>query len=151
MRKTFNVMLALIAVSLGQIAIAQQETDDQADVWATIEAQWQAEEKGDKRWMERMLSEDFSGWAKNSPAPRNKASMQMWDRYNDSQGKMTAHELYPLAIIVHGDLAIAHYLYSSAFEAKDGESEVNNGRYTDVLIRSESGWRFIAWHGGDDD
>ena len=63
---------------------------------------------------------------------------------------MQAHELYPLAIIVNGDLAVAHYLYTSAWEPKDGETEINNGRYTDVLVRTEEGWRFIAWHGGND-
>ena len=24
-------------------------------------------------------------------------------------------------------------------------------RYTDVLVRTEDGWKFLAWHGGDDD
>ena len=147
---TTKLILAIFSVGVGGFAIAQ-DSDDQADVWAIIEAQWDAEEKGDKKWMERMLSEDFSGWSKNSPAPRGKASTEMWDRYTDSQGKMAAHELYPLAIIVNDDLAVAHYLYSSAYEPKGGEVEYNNGRYTDVLIRTEDGWKFIAWHGGDDE
>ena len=147
---TTRLLLTIFSLSLAGLVIAQ-DTDDQADVWATIEAQWNAEEKGDKKWMDRMLSENFSGWSRNSPAPRNKASTEMWDRYTDSQGKMAAHELYPLAIIVDGDLAVAHYLYSSAYEPKDGEVEFNNGRYTDVLVRSDDGWKFIAWHGGDDE
>jgi ketosteroid isomerase-like protein len=75
----------------------------------------------------------------------------MWDRYTDKQGSLEEHELYPLAIVVHGDVAVAHYLYSSAYEDKDGESEINNGRYTDVLVRTEDGWKFLAWHGGDDE
>ena len=136
-------------------AVAQDEgngaVDDQADVWATVEDQWDAEKNGDRKWTERMLVEDFSGWGKNSPAPRSKASTKMWDRFNDEQGSMVAHELYPLAIVVHGDLAIAHYLYSSAYQDKDDKVEMNNGRYTDVLVRTEEGWKFIAWHGGDDD
>ena len=74
----------------------------------------------------------------------------MWDRFNDKQGKSVMHELYPLAIVVHGDVAVAHYLYSSAFEDKEGKIEVNNGRYTDVLVKTDEGWRFISWHGGDD-
>ncbi len=151
MKTTLNVLLTLVAFGITSTAYAQQESDDHADVWATIEAQWDAEEEGDRRWMDRMLSDKFSGWSKNAPAPRNKMSTQMWDRYNDSQGKMVTHELYPLAIIVDGDVAIAHYLYSSAWQPKDGDAEVNNGRYTDVLVRSDDGWRFIAWHGGEDD
>ena len=75
----------------------------------------------------------------------------MWDRFNDGQGQMIAHELYPLAIVVEGDLAVAHYLYSSAYEDKDEEVELSNGRYTDILVRTDDGWKFIAWHGGDDE
>ena len=136
-------------------AMAQDEAgdpvDDQADVWATVEDQWDAEKSGDRKWTDRMLADDFSGWGKNSPAPRSKSSTKMWDRFNDEQGSIVAHELYPLAIVVNGDVAIAHYLYSSAFQDKDDEVEMSNGRYTDILIRTEDGWKFIAWHGGDDE
>ena len=61
------------------------------------------------------------------------------------------HELYPLDIVVHGDVAVAHYLYSNAFEDKEGKIKVSNGRYSDVLIKTDAGWKFISWHGGDDE
>ena len=77
-------------------------------------------------------------------------STRMWDRFESTQGKAVAHELYPLSIVVHGNVAVAHYLYTNAFEDKDGDVEVSNGRYTDVLVRTDSGWKFLAWHGGDD-
>ena len=63
---------------------------------------------------------------------------------------MIAYELYPLEIIVEGDTAVAHYLFSSATKSKDGEVETNHGRYTDILIRTDDGWRFLGWHGGAD-
>jgi uncharacterized membrane protein len=47
-------------------------------------------------------------------------------------------------------MAVAHYLYTNAIENKEGETEVSNGRYTDVLVRVDGSWKFIAWHGGDD-
>ena len=147
--------IRLAAVLLGLLPLAtvhaQDEANDSADVWSMVEAQWDAEESGDERWIDDLLSDDFSGWPKNSPAPRSKSSIRMWDRFADEQGSMIAHELYPLSITIHGDVAVAHYLYSSAYESKDGEVEVNNGRYTDVLIRTDDGWRFVAWHGGDDE
>jgi ketosteroid isomerase-like protein len=130
---------------------AQEVADDSADVWSAVEAQWAAEEKGDKKWIQRMLSEDFVGWGKNSPAPRGKQSTEMWDRFTDQQGNMVAHELYPLSIVVHGDVAVAHYLYTSATEDKDKDVETRNGRYTDILVRNEDGWIFLAWHGGNDE
>lgn len=146
-----KVTVTALFLTMSGTTFAQDSTDDQADVWTAIEGQWEAEEKGDKDWMQNLLADDFSGWGKSSPAPRSKSSTIMWDRFSDDQGKMIEHELYPLAIVVNGDAAIAHYLYSSAYEDNDDEVEVSNGRYTDILVRTDEGWKFIAWHGGDDD
>jgi len=131
--------------------VAQEVANDQADVWSVIEQQWDAIEKGDKKWPERFLTDEFSGWPKDSPAPRSKSSTQMWVRFNDTQGNVVAHELYPLAIVVHGDIAIAHYLYTSAYKDKEDGVEVSNGRFTDILVRVEDGWKFLSWHGGDNE
>jgi len=154
-RSSLIITISGFLLFMGGPVIAQNEAasaaDDHADVWATVEDQWDADAKGDKKWADRMLTEDFSGWGKNSPAPRSKSSTKMWDRFNDEQGNIVAHELYPLAIVVNGDVAVAHYLYSSAFRSKDDEIEMNSGRYTDILVRTADGWRFLAWHGGDDE
>lgn len=131
-------------------ALAQDSRDDATDVWIAVEAQWDADEKGDKKWIDQMLADGFYGWGKQSPAPRSKSSTQMWDRFADEMGDIVAHELYPLEIVVQGDTAIVHYLYSSAFKDKEGEIEMSNGRYTDILVRTEDGWKFLGWHGGDD-
>jgi len=153
MKTTAMLRIAILGFGLFSLGLlqAQDAGDESADVWATVEAQWNAEEKGRKDWIDDLLTEDFAGWGKNSPAPRSKSSIAMWDRFSDQQGKMVAHELYPLSIIVHGDVAIAHYLYTSAYEESDGEVELSNGRFTDVLVRVGDGWQFIAWHGGDDE
>ncbi len=149
----FKLGLAVV-LTLGFCSAIAQEApeapDDHADVWATIEEEWNADEKGDRTWPERLLADDFAGWNKDSPSPRDKSSTRMWDRFNEKMGAVLAHELYLLSIIVHDDVAVAHYLYSSAYRPKNGEIEMRNGRYTDVLVRTEDGWKFIAWHGGDD-
>ncbi len=124
--------------------------DDATNVWIVVEAQWEAEKDGDKDWIDRMLADGFHGWGKDSPAPRSKSSTQMWDRFADEQGNLVAHELYPLEIVIHEDTAVVHYLYSSAYQDKEGKVKTNNGRYTDVLVRTADGWKFIGWHGGDD-
>ena len=153
MKNNTKLRIALLGVGLFTLGIvqAQDASDDAADVWSTVEAEWDANESNDKRRLERVLTENFMGWGKNSPAPRSKESTIMWDRFNHKQGDMLAHELYPLSIVVHDDVAIAHYLYTSANEDKDGKVEVSNGRYTDVLVRTDDDWKFIAWHGGDDE
>jgi len=149
--------LVLASIFLLGIATASAQVDDQvsdqADVWSQIERQWNAAEKNDVKWIDSMLTEDFSGWGKSSPAPRNKASTRMWTRFDNEISQMVAHELYPLSIVVNDNVAIAHYLYSSATrqKGKDGKIETENGRYTDILVRTDDGWKFIAWSGGSDD
>ena len=150
LRNTLKLLLTSVFLLSFASAFSQESADDSVDVWSVIEQEWPADEGGDRDWPDRLLTENFSGWGYDSPAPRSKTSTKMWDRFNEQLGKMVAHELYPLSIVVHNDVAVAHYLYSSAFKSKDGEIEVSNGRYTDVLVRTDEGWRFLTWHGGDD-
>ena len=149
-RAVLRFVALVAAMSMTAAVFAQDSADAQADVWSTIENEWAAASKGNDRWIDQYLADDFVGWGTNSPAPRNKMSTRMWERFQQTQGKTVAHELYPLSIVVRGDVAVAHYLYSAAFENKDGEVEMSNGRYTDVLVLEEDGWKFLAWHGGDD-
>jgi len=120
---------------------------DEAAVWSAVERQWRAEQRGDKDWIEQMLAGDFVGWPNESPAPRNKTSTRLWSEFAAKQAKTLEYELYPMSILVHGDMAVAHYLFTTAVE-EDGETRVRNGRFTDVLVRIDGAWKFIAWHGG---
>lgn len=146
-----RLILAGTLLFVVNASLAQDTSHDDADVWTVVEKVWNAEENGDREWPDQFLADDFSGWSKNNPVPRGKSSTKMWDRFSEQLGKMVAHELYPYNIVVSGDVAVAHYLYSSAFKSKDGDIKMSNGRYTDILIRTENGWQFLAWHGGDDE
>jgi hypothetical protein len=42
------------------------------------------------------------------------------------------------------------YTSASRNKNKEGEFETTNGRYTDILVRTDDGWKFLAWAGGDD-
>ncbi len=153
MTYNFRFVLALTGMLMAApgAALAQSAANDEVDVWATIERQWQAAEKGDDDALDDFLAENFSGWGKNSPVPRSKASTRMWDKFNDTQGRTLKHELYPLHFVVHEDVAVAHYLYTIAIEDKKDKVEIRNGRYTDILVRTADGWKFLSWHGGDDE
>jgi ketosteroid isomerase-like protein len=150
-----NVSAKLVFILMGSLlfsgAGAQDTTDDAADVLLVIEREWEASQEGDQDKVDNMLTDDFMGWGRNSPAPRSKMSTSSWSRFRTETGRIVRYELYPLSITIHNDVAVAHYLYSTAFQDKDGKYEMSNGRYTDILVRTEDGWKFVAWHGGDDD
>ena len=152
--RTLKLLAACYALLLGGTAFGQDEpaapiVSDDSAVWSVIERAWRAEREGNTRWIETLLSADFVGWTNDAPAPRDKASTRLWETFNSKQVNLMEYELYPLSIIVHGDTAIAHYLYSSAVQPRGQDVESVNGRFTDVLVRSADGWKFLAWHGGD--
>ena len=149
MRRMKLIAALLVLLMPGLAAYAQGSADDQAAVWAMVEEIWAAEQRGDDDWVDSMLSADYMGWPNNSPAPRSKASTRMWARFNAGQTKGLVHELYPLSIVVHGDMAVVHYLYKMVVQTKAREIVETNGRFTDVLVRDGSEWKFISWHGGD--
>jgi ketosteroid isomerase-like protein len=146
-----KLLLALVCTLVSSTAFTQEIRDDEADVLLTIERAWEANRKGDHDDFDDMLADNFMGWSKSSPAPRGKTSTSRWHRLNDEIGRLLRYELYPLWITVQDDTAVAHYLYSVAVKNKDGEIKMSNGRYSDVLMRSDDGWKFVAWHGGKDD
>ena len=150
MRRIHLIGLLLVLCVAGAPAYAQGSADDQAAVWAVVEEIWAAEQSGNVDWVDDKLSADFTGWPGNSPAPRSRASTRMWARFNADQTKGMVHELYPLSIVVHGDMAVVHYLYTMVVQTKDREIVRTNGRYTDVLVRDDGAWKFISWHGGID-
>lgn len=145
-----GILLGLIGLLACSASFAQDIRDDEADVLLTIEREWEASRKNDHDKVAKMLADKFMAWEKDSPAPRTKQSTTRWNRVGDEMGRVLRYELYPLSITVHGDVAVAHYLYSVAFREKEGKVEMLNGRYSDVLVRVEDGWQFLAWHGGDD-
>ena len=151
MRKFNLPVIILMLVAPVGAPLAQGSADDQAAVWAVVEQIWSAQERGGTDWVDDMLTGDFVGWPNSSPAPRSRASTRMWARFDAEQGKSLAHELYPLSIVVHGDMAVVHYLYTMVEQRRGREIVRSNGRYTDVLVRDGADWKFISWHGGADD
>ncbi len=151
MHTTYKLSALLYTLLLfAALPAVAQSSDDEVAVWAMVEQQWRAEKRGDKDWVDELLSADFVGWPTDSPAPRNKASTRLWNEFNSRQSELLEFELYPQAIVIHGDMAVVHYLYTAANKVKGGDVEFSSGRYSDILVRSDNGWRFVAWHGGND-
>ena len=56
--------------------------------------------------------------------------------------------LRPIDIKVHGDFAVVHYFYVEVLVDADGEETTEKGRWTDVLMKQNGKWVWIADHGG---
>ena len=146
------ISITLIFLGLGatvMTASGQTWSDKQLEVWNVIEAQWKAAMEKEANWTDKYLHDNFLGWGNQNPTPRNKASVHKWNRYETENSTTLLQELFPIGIVVQGNTAVAHYFYSSATEDKKGERKTAHGKYTDILVKENDTWRFLAWRGGD--
>lgn len=149
-----RLILAIIILfgglnAFGSPANAQTWSDKQLEVWNVIETSWQAEMQKDTTWTLKYLHEKFLGWSIERPVPRSKSSVHKWNRYGTENSTTLLHELYPIGIVVHGNTAVVHYFYSIASENRKGERKTTHGKFTDILVKENGKWQFLAWHGGD--
>ena len=150
MRHLLSIIVLLSATgSVVAPVFGQTWSDKQLEVWNVIEAQWKASMEKDTTWPDKFLHEKFLGWDNERPMPRVKSSINSWTRYTIENTTTLLQELYPVGIIVQGNTAVAHYFYSQASENRKGERETSHGRYTDVLVKENGTWQFLAWSGGD--
>jgi hypothetical protein len=105
---------ALLAPSISHPVEAQTWSAEQLEVWAFVRADWDASMQKDPGRVERNLHASFQGWANDLPAPRDREWTARWNRYGDENSTTLMQQLTPLAIIVEGNTAVAHYLYSTA-------------------------------------
>lgn len=152
MRIQQSISVTLIFLGLSatvMTALGQSWSDKQLEVWNVIETQWKASMEKDANWTDKYLHDNFLGWANQNPTPRSKASVKKWNRYETENSTTLLQELFPAGIVVQGNTAVAHYFYSQSSEDKKGERETVHGRYTDILVKENGAWRFLAWRGGD--
>ena len=150
MRHLLAIIILLSATgSVVAPVFGQTWSDKQLEVWNVIEAQWKASMEKDTTWPDKVLHEKYLGWDNERPMPRDKSSIHSWTRYIIENTTTLLQELYPVGIIVQGNTAVAHYFYSQASENRKGERETSHGRYTDVLVKENGTWQFLAWSGGD--
>ena len=85
------------------------------------------------------------------PNRLSKPSMKMFDQAVDDnhpfENKRIAYELYPQGLVIHGNVAIAHYICAVRVIDKDNKVESSQCRSTDVLVRDRPGaeWKLITW------
>jgi hypothetical protein len=145
-----QLLLSVCMMMLSGIASAQAWNAEQQEIWRLEELQWKMSMEKDHSWIEKMVHPNISYWESDKPTPQNKASLQRWNRYSAGNGSTLEQELFPISITVTGNVAVIQYRYITARENLKKDRETVNGRYTDVMIKENGRWMFIAWAGGDD-
>lgn len=142
-------LFACMTVFSGVVA-AQTWNAEQQELWRFEELQWKLSAEKDNSWIEKMVHPNLSYWDSEKSAPQSKASLVRWSRYMNESATVLQQELFPASIVITGNLAVVQYRYLMARENYKKERETITGRYTDVLVKENGRWLFIAWSGGDD-
>jgi hypothetical protein len=150
-RRLSSVLLASsVLFSVAAASTAQTFTPEQRELWKLEEQQWKMSAARDHSWIEKLVHPNMTYWDADQPAPQNRSSLARWQSYYDSLGKVVEQEIFPISATITGDVAVLHYRYAIARENSRQEREIATGRYTDVFLRENGRWLFIAWAGGDD-
>jgi hypothetical protein len=128
---------------------AQQWSAEQQEVWKTIDATWQAD-KDSKDWVEEFVHPDGVGWSNARPMPSDKATSSRWLKAYKPIFKILEYQIFPLAIIVKGNVAIAHYYYRELYETYHGKKESEIGRFTETWYKEGNKWLLLGWQGCED-
>ena len=137
-------------LALGGSASAQTWNAEQQEIWAFEQQQWQMSKDKDSSWIEKMVHPNVRYWDVGQPAPQDRASLARWNRFTTANSTVLEQELFPISVTITGNVAVAQYTYQVARENYKKEREMATGRYTDVLLKENGAWKFIAWAGGDD-
>lgn len=151
MRKLF----ALMAASFGLLAFAggaaaQTWSAEQQELWRLEEQQWKMAAAKDTSWMDSMVHPNMRYWETSDPMPRDRASLKHWARYTTENSTVLEQQIFPISATITGNVAVMQYHYVMATENYKKERKMVTGRYTDVLMKDNGKWVFIAWAGGDD-
>ena len=148
-------LLAIVAISLGITlftgpAFAQTWSTEQQELWKLEEQQWKMAAAKDTSWMDTMVHPNLRYWETGDTMPRDRASLKRWARYNTENSTVLEQEIFPISATITGNVAVMQYHYIIASENHKKERKTVTGRYTDVLVKENGRWLFVAWAGGDD-
>ncbi len=127
---------------------AQEWSDKQKEVWKSVEAYTDMANKGDLEGFMSYFHSDYSGWSVNDALPSNKKQVTKWIAHNFQTRKILVSDIKPVAIKIHGNVAIVHYYWSRLRKDAEGKERNSSGRWTDILMKQGDKWVLIGDSGG---
>ena len=144
----FSIMAVILVMTAS--LFSGQWSAEQKEVWKNVQTYNDLIIKGDVEGFLSYFHEDFSGWHKGSKIPQGKEARAKYIRHFAPQSETLFSNLTPLAIKIHGDIAIVQYFYADLSKSGDEKEKMESGRWTDIMKKQGAKWVLIADHGGPD-
>lgn len=142
------LLVTALLATLPSAVSAGDWSAEQKEVWDAIETCDQAYAAKNSEAFLDCIHDDFSGWLYSEPVPRGKAAFEKVGMYMFKTRDVLATELRPIDIKVYGNFAVIHYFFVNMTKDQDGKESYEQGRWTDVMLKEDGKWRWIADHGG---
>jgi ketosteroid isomerase-like protein len=146
----FMLVGLCLVVFLPLGARGQQWSAEQQEVWQHVETYWSMYANEDVEGFLSYLHEDFSGWTHTNALPRDKEDMARYLPRGFETTETVLHDVNPVGITVHGNIAVVHYYYTRSYVDMSGGEHSDAGRWTEVLMKQGDRWVMITDHGGSD-
>lgn len=127
---------------------AQQWSDEQLEVWKSVQTYSDLANKGDLEGFLTYYDDSFIGWPYGSDATHSKATRSKWVKYYMPLSTTLVSTITPEAIWVKDNFAFVHYYYSNVSKDQNGKVSFESGRWTDILMKKDGKWVMIGDHGG---
>ena len=127
---------------------AQEWSAAQKDVWKNVEAYWALDAAGNTEGFLTYFHADYAGWSITNAMPSSKEAAKKFITHGHKTSKTLVHDLQPVSIKIHGNVAFVHYHYVQIAKNSEGKDKESSGRWTDILMKQGDKWVLIGDNGG---
>ncbi|MGV7224811.1 MAG: nuclear transport factor 2 family protein [Nitrospinales bacterium] len=127
-----------IIVFWGFQAIGEEWTDEQKEVWKSVQANWENYKKGDVGAL-LAVQHDMVTWWVSKPEPLRKIHMKQSYRNWFDYDKPVSYKLRPLAITIFNNIANVFYIYKW-----NGNILSDKGRSFETWVKQDNKWLAIG-------
>jgi ketosteroid isomerase-like protein len=94
--------------------------------------------------------DDYVGFRYEAPNTNDKTDARKSIPLTWANSDLVEWWINPLAIRILGDVAIIHYYHYALSRDKDDKETRTRNRWTDIMVKQDGKWVWIADHGGLD-
>lgn len=137
--------IATLALLVSTDTLAQEWSAEQLEVWEFEKHCWQLGEARDFEARNSCFHEEYVGWYATDPVPMP-YSEATHRRYLE-MSRIVAHNMTPHTIMIYGNIAIVHLSGFTVEPGPDGKDKVSWEHWTDIVLKENGKWSWIADHG----
>jgi ketosteroid isomerase-like protein len=146
--KHIVVILSVTIIFVLSPISAQELSKEQSEIWNQIESFWKFYFEKDLEGCLNHFHEDYIGWSYRDQLPHDKSDLENSIKYNLQNYNTESYEIKLANISTFKNMAIVHFFYSGIYSDSAGNTGSYKGRMTDILIKQDDKWVFVADHGG---